>query len=283
MVGSTAGRAVADEVAPGRALRAAREARGLSIEDVSRTTKIGRPTLTALEESNVDKLPATIFTRGFLKAYASEVGLDPDETADRYLAQVAPKTRATDGADARLKGALPADRTELRAHDDYKSRFLAEGQVGRLGWLVTAVAVVGLVAYIWSFNLRSSEDAPEATLATETASDVAPATADAARGVDAAPAVGAIETPIGPLRLQLKPHGPCWLAVAADGRPLFARLLRAGEEHTIEANNEVVLRVGDPAALVFTINGHEGRPLGRAEEPVDVRITKDNFREFLSL
>jgi transcriptional regulator with XRE-family HTH domain len=281
VMGSKLGRGVVDELNPGRALRAAREARGLSIADLSRTTKIGGATLTALEESNVDKLPATIFTRGFLKAYADEVGLDPDETADLYLAQLAPDTLAADGAEARLKIARPAERTEVLAYDDDTSRFLAERQVGRLGWLVTAAAVVGLVAYVWSFNSQNSVDVAETQIAQQAATDATPASIDASPGVDAARA--AIETPIGPLQFQLKPHGPCWLAAAADGNPLFARLLQAGDQETIEVHDELILRVGDPAALTFSINGHEGRPLGRAGEPVNVRITKDNFREFLSL
>jgi ribosome-binding protein aMBF1 (putative translation factor) len=68
---------------PGEALRAAREARGLSIQDLTRTTKIAGATLVALEHNELEKLPATIFTRGFVKAYAQEVGLDPEAAADR--------------------------------------------------------------------------------------------------------------------------------------------------------------------------------------------------------
>ena len=276
------GRAVHEEtndVNPGAALRAAREARGLSIEDLARTTKIGGAVLIALEESNVDKLPATIFTRGFLKAYAKEVGLDPDETADLYLAHVAPATLAVDGAEARLKVASPAHRHEVLAYDDDTSRFLAERQVSRLGWFVLATAVVGLSVYIWSFNWERSSDTPNLDVAQQASGDATPASAMSSATGDAARAM--IETPIGPLQFQLIPHGPCWLAAAADGNPSFARLLQAGEQQTIEVHDELILRVGDPGVLTFSINGIEGRPLGRAGEPVNVRITKENFREFL--
>lgn len=273
---------------PGATLREAREARGLKLEDLSRTTKIARGTLKALEEGNVEKLPATIFTRGFLKAYASEVGLDPEETADLYLARLAPVTLAVDAANARLKVAVatPAVRREVMAYDDDTSKYLADRQAGRLGWLVTAAAVVGLVVYIWSFSWQQppGTNTPDQSRAQQPApTDAAPATGAESPASDAAPAaLSAIETPIGPLQFQLKPRGPCWVAVAADRNPVFARLLQAGEQQTIEVHDELVLRVGDPAALSFSINGREGRSLGRAGEPVNIRITKENFREFLN-
>ena len=268
-------------VNPGDALRAAREARGLTIQDLTRSTKIGRPILIALEEGHVDRLPATIFTRGFLKTYAREVGLDPDETADIYLAQLAPETLAVDGENARLKAAAPAHRTEVLAYDDDISRFLADRQVGRMGWLVTAAAAVGLVVYVWSFTWDDRVTPEQVAAAPPAATDAARAGGEAqtAAGSDATPAT--IETPIGPLQIQLKPTGPCWLAAAADGNPVFARLLQTGEEETIQVHDELVLRVGDPGALSFSINGRPGRSLGSAGEPVNVRINKDNFREFL--
>ena len=271
----------ANPVNPGDLLQAAREAHGLTIEDLTRSTKIGGQTLIALEEGNVNRLPATIFTRGFLKAYAREVGLDPDETADLYLAQLAPETLADDGENARLKVAVPARRTEVLAYDDDISRFLADRQAGRMGWLLTAAAAVGLVVYVWSFTWRDRVTPEQVAAAPPVATDAARAGGETQTSAasDATPAT--IETPIGPLQIQLKPTGPCWLAAAADGNPVFARLLQGGEEETIQVHDELVLRVGDPSALSFSINRRPGRPLGTAGEPVNVRINKDNFREFL--
>lgn len=71
-------------------LREARERKGVTLDHLANTTKIRPAYLTALEAGAKDKLPPPFFTRGFLKAYAKEVGLDPDQTVDRYLAQLAP-------------------------------------------------------------------------------------------------------------------------------------------------------------------------------------------------
>jgi hypothetical protein len=86
----------------------------------------------------------------------------------------------------------------------------------------------------------------------------------------------------GPLQIELHPQGPCWLVATVDGERVLARLLQPGERETLAISEEAVLRIGDPGALLITINGHSGRTLGRPGQPVNVTITKDNFKEFLS-
>src|SRR5262245_14476301 len=71
----------------GATLREAREQRSLSLEQLSRTTKIGVTTLRNIENNQIEKLPDRVFLRGFVSAYAREVGLDPGDTVRRYLAQ----------------------------------------------------------------------------------------------------------------------------------------------------------------------------------------------------
>ena len=70
----------------GSELRHARERLGLSLDDIAERTKIRAATLRAIEHDDFDRLPPPIFTRGFLKAYAREVGLDPDGVANRFAA-----------------------------------------------------------------------------------------------------------------------------------------------------------------------------------------------------
>lgn len=71
----------------GSELRRARFARGLSREQLSGITKISAERLDAIERNRVDELPPIVYLRGYLRAYAREVGLDPDDIAERYIAQ----------------------------------------------------------------------------------------------------------------------------------------------------------------------------------------------------
>src|SRR5512141_1481126 len=69
----------------GSTLRAARERRGISLRQIAASTKISVAALEALERNDTSKLPGGIFSRAFVRSYATEVGLDPDETVREFL------------------------------------------------------------------------------------------------------------------------------------------------------------------------------------------------------
>ncbi len=63
----------------GTTLKEARLERGLSIDEVARATHVSSRFLLALEDDDFDELPAPVYVRGFLRLYAGQLGLDPDE------------------------------------------------------------------------------------------------------------------------------------------------------------------------------------------------------------
>ena len=69
----------------GGRLRAAREARGVSLRQVAASTKISVAALEALERNDISKLPGGIFSRSFVRSYAAEVGMDPDEAMAGFM------------------------------------------------------------------------------------------------------------------------------------------------------------------------------------------------------
>jgi cytoskeletal protein RodZ len=69
----------------GEKLRQQRELRGLSLEAISTTTKISTRMLRAIEAEHFDQLPGGVFNKGFVRAYARQVGLDEDEAVADYL------------------------------------------------------------------------------------------------------------------------------------------------------------------------------------------------------
>jgi cytoskeletal protein RodZ len=71
----------------GGKLREARERRGLSLRQIASATKISVVTLEALERNDIARLPGGIFGRAFVRAYAIEVGLNPEEAIQEFIAQ----------------------------------------------------------------------------------------------------------------------------------------------------------------------------------------------------
>lgn len=86
----------------GARLRAARERRGLTLREMAENTKISVRALEALERDDIALLPGGIFSRAFVRAYATQVGLDAEQTIAEFMAkfpddsvtQGHPRTRA---------------------------------------------------------------------------------------------------------------------------------------------------------------------------------------------
>jgi len=70
----------------GDKLRKQREQRGIALDAISNTTKISTRMLRAIEEEHFDQLPGGVFNKGFVRAYARQVGLDEEEAITDYLA-----------------------------------------------------------------------------------------------------------------------------------------------------------------------------------------------------
>ncbi|MGM9905352.1 helix-turn-helix domain-containing protein [Lactobacillus sp.] len=73
----------------GEQLRKAREAKGLSISDIEKATKIQSRYLEAIENNEFDKLPGDFYVRAFIRQYAQIVGLDGKELLSQYQGEVA--------------------------------------------------------------------------------------------------------------------------------------------------------------------------------------------------
>jgi len=76
----------------GARLKQEREKRGVTLDDSSLSTKIGKRFLTALEEEHFDQLPGGIFSRGFVRAYARHLGIDEEQAIADYLSATTPSS-----------------------------------------------------------------------------------------------------------------------------------------------------------------------------------------------
>ena len=253
-------------MAIGADLRRARIARNRSIDDISRATKISPSLLAAIESEDFDRVPSGLFRRGYLRAYAREVGLNPDEVVQTYRDEFEPAPPEPGEEQTAPKPA----RITLAAEDDVLTRSRPLIELG----------VIALVAAVcFSFVVRSSNPTAPADAG---GSAVAPPPVAAARDRSVA-TTGSAEAAPAEVKVEMRATGPCWVEAIAGGKRLVARLMNEGDTETVTVRNDVSLRVGDPATLSYTINGMRGRPFGPAGKPVRVQISPQNYRQFLTV
>jgi cytoskeleton protein RodZ len=239
----------------GTRLRQARETRGLTLRDIATTTKISMTALTSIERNDFSRLPGGVFRRAYVKAFAHEVGLDADGLAAEYRAAFEPEP--------------DVDRSV--GHQRRAPRGLRSASR-----LPAVLAVVGALG-IWGasvFHRRAATDEVVQPAAGEV-NAARPVRAESAR---ASGKVGAST----PLRLEIHATAPCWVSASADGDRAVYRLMQPGERALVEARDGITLRVGNAGAVVYSINGATGKPLGEEDEAVTVRITTDNFEELFA-
>ena len=61
--------------------------RGIEIADIAEQTKVSISYLRSLEEEVFDSLPAAVYVRGFVTAYARAIGLDAEKVAESYMSR----------------------------------------------------------------------------------------------------------------------------------------------------------------------------------------------------
>jgi len=250
----------------GAGLRRRREERRISLRQIAASTKISPSALEAIERDDIKRLPGGIFTRAFVRAYASELDLDPERTLAEFLAQ------------------FPAADADPEASVDDQQR-------GRSNVLRTAaqaaVVLLPLAALIlWAVLGTRSRDAQQQALTEAAGVPARDATASAVihPQTDSAPVPEVVSAmhERGTIRIVLTMKTDCWVSATADSRPVVERLLRAGESVELTATQSIVFKAGDAAAVTMQINGETGRSLGRAGQVITTRIDPSNVRDFLA-
>jgi cytoskeleton protein RodZ len=263
----------------GARLREAREKRGVSLRQIANSTRISVMSLEALERSDLSRLPGGIFTRAFIRAYAQEVGLDPDRTIQDFIAE------------------LPRETARATAHpvaveDGEKLESDRKAVATALRLVLVSLPIIGLVVYYGTHRPPGtaphegspSTDAHASAAGEPAALQPPPSEADT---VPAPRAAASAATPAAPavsssLSLEIAPTGACWVSVSADGEPVYSGLMNGGEKRTVTAKDHIALSIGDAGAFAYTLNGRLGKSLGARGAAVSARITPANLRDFLT-
>jgi cytoskeletal protein RodZ len=257
----------------GDRLRREREMRGITLEEITESTKISRRHLEALEGEHFDQLPGGVFNKGFVRAYARFLGIDGDQAVADYSA-------------ASNEQPEPEDKFPLEIHQE-PNRDLNP----RRSYLPLAFAVAALVGVLvgYGFWLKSrphtNESAagttqqalpaaattgPPVNSSTPVAESAPPVNQAAAAASPSQPAQAAPEKPVKPEKVfvvQVKAKEDSWVSIVADGKSVMERVLTADKKKKIKAGKVLILRTGNAGGIEVSFNGVSLGSLGNENEP----------------
>lgn len=170
----------------GMHLKKARLSQHKTLEEAAKTIRIHADSLEALEEDDRSKLPAEVFTRGFIKIYAQYLGLDPQEALYWY--------------DRRDRHQWIDSTEKINAQELLASESLAESPTtitGKHIFLMVTVIVVFFLAYLGYKTYTSLPVSPDTRIKTDGGKGLPALTA--APGESPTEQKESSETPAGPV------------------------------------------------------------------------------------
>lgn len=263
----------------GAHLRALREAKGGSLEDMARSTRVGIRHLEALEDERLTDLPSPVFVRGFIRAYCVFLRENPEPALNRY--EELAGTRAAEQA-----AGVPS-----------RPRTSWAGSSLVIGLVLLLILGVGLI--LVNLSVKKSGGNSVSTAKTEVARPApatpppapapssatapvppppAPATATAPTAPPTPPVAGepvrpaAAAAPAAPRtssapasgeqRLVIRAVEPTWIRVQTDEGRIAEELLPAGASREWAAERRFLLTIGNAGGVELTLNGRALPPLG---------------------
>lgn len=245
----------------GKILRDAREARGLTLEQVEEETKIRRKYLEALEKEAFDVLPGRVYVRGFLRNYARFLELDERALLAR-LEDVLPPEAAT------VPETPPVQEKDHRPGGSY--RRIAYGLAG-LALAFILIWGAGRVAGI----IRGSEPGgnPGGSPPAQVSGDPATVSREPAAGGQGQPGAAAgiggevssapsTPSPSGVNLVLSVTDETCWMRVVVDGQDKFTGELAANQSRTFQARQRIWVKLGNAGVVNVQVNGQNLGVLG---------------------
>jgi transcriptional regulator with XRE-family HTH domain len=170
----------------GTVLRRAREDRAIQLAEVARTTRVARTTLEAMEKGDLAFLPAPVYVRGFIRAFARAVGTEETSALSLYARALASRQAAEKARDSLPTTVVPeASRLSMGGGADDESMAPRRG----LGLAVFVIILLLIATIGLSLLLRRPPQSGEglSLLLAPRPAALSPPVAGARESVDARP------------------------------------------------------------------------------------------------
>jgi cytoskeletal protein RodZ len=238
----------------GERLKREREMREVSMDELTKATRISRRFVEALENEDWDKLPGGVFGHGFVRTIARYLGLDEEGLLGEYDL-------------ARADKAPPAvSRPEERIPSPPK-------------WLPVAVVIVILLLVVgiffagrYGWRRFAAHRAAKQSAGSSTNSQARP------QGNSAASLASESSSSV-PLDLTVSTSAATRVRVLGDGKLLLDAELPAGETRRLTANQQFEVTAGDSSAVLLELNGQAMPPLGASGASGTIVLSQKDLRQ----
>jgi cytoskeletal protein RodZ len=271
----------------GERLQREREMRGITLEEISASTKIGIRSLRALEKEDFDQLPGGVFNKGFVRAYAKYLGINEEQAVADYMS-------AAGEQEMPMPQPMPKFDTQvvvLRQKNHSKYYVLAAALVLIAGGTAAykyRPDLIGMAPAAAEEPIAESRDvaaeAENEELPASSTATLTEASAATSTGPSANPASSPGTTPPPPetsaasvsFTLRLIAKQDSWVSITVDGKPAMTGTLSG--ERIFQAQREVKMTVGNAGAVEVSHNGHVLPPLGAENQARTVTITAQGIQ-----
>ena len=248
----------------GERMRRERDKRGITLDSISQTTKIGTHILEALEKEEFDKLPGGIFNKGFVRSYAGFLGMNEEQVLKEFIEVAGDPEQPLPDPPAPRRPEIPQPKE-------------------RRSWSGVATVVVCAIALLfvgWKaarMVRRAAGATSSGVPATDQPENVATATLQPASQTTTTPAPELVSTATTARTekfvILVKANKPVWVSITADGKPFLEGVLKRKKK--IHAYSQVILKTNNAGALAVSQNGKPLPPLGNQDQQTTVTFTPD--------
>jgi len=235
-------------------LKREREYRHITLDDVSKATRIRKYYLDAIERDEYKLLPGESYLKGFVRAYAKYIGIDPDDAILRlesYLKQYETK-----------KTPVPVKQTFM-----FKSTGI---------YIIIAIAgIMVVIALAGIIKKEKKIEIKREVKKTEVLKPIEPQETDQAEQRTVVPGEQKKEQ----LHLYIKAKEKTWVMVKRDNEKPFDVILWEGDVANWYAEERISLRIGNAQGVEITYNGVLLKNLGAKGEVVGI-VLPDDLSEY---
>lgn len=275
----------------GEVLRTERERQHLTIHDIEQGTSIRAVYIEAIEAGDYKRLPGDVYTKGFIKNYASFLNLNAEELVNEFVNERNPQEiidteknvvaeNANVEAEEKVSRIKITDLTETnmklpkrKVEDSDSGSSSSSGSGFKLVAAVVALAVIaaGVWTYISGFEISDVDtNQRQEQPANIAETPKTPSADDTEKNVTNTASAAIPQTGV---NIQAKFTGECWTQVIADGLLVYEDTATAGQVLHWEGKENVTVRVGNAGVVELTNNGRSLGSLGSFGEVTERTFT----------